>query len=41
MNIAQAVDGFCDRVCTEYLRAAGFDAVAARQQVTAEMARVW
>lgn len=41
MNIAQAVDAFCDRVCASFLREAGFDAAAARRRVTQEMSRVW
>jgi len=41
MNIAQAVDAFCDRVCAEYLRDSGFEATAVRRRVTEEMSRVW
>jgi hypothetical protein len=41
MNVAQAVDGFCDRVCADYLRASGLEAGPARRKVTDEMIRVW
>ena len=41
MNIAQAVDGFCDRVCADYLRERGFSPKDARQRVVQEMSRVW
>jgi hypothetical protein len=41
MNIAQAVDGFCDRVCAEYLRERGFAPAATRERVIQEMSRVW
>jgi hypothetical protein len=41
MNIAQAVDGFCDRVCARYLSESGCDAAVVRRHVTDEMSRVW
>ena len=41
MNIAQAVDGFCDRVCAGILAERGFAPEAARQRVVEEMSRVW
>jgi shikimate dehydrogenase len=41
MNVAQAVDGFCDRVCADYLAAKDFNAATVREQVVKEMIRVW
>ena len=41
MNVAQAVDGFCDRVCATYLADHEFDASAVRERVVKEMIRAW
>jgi shikimate dehydrogenase len=41
MNIAQAVDAFCDRVCPALLAESGLAPATARTRVTAEMSRVW
>jgi shikimate 5-dehydrogenase len=41
MNVAQAVDGFCDRVCGDYLKTHGLDGGAVRDRVAQEMIRVW
>ena len=41
MNIAQAVDGFCDRVCAPFLVESGLEPVSTRQRVTEAMRTVW
>ena len=41
MNIAQAVDACCDKVCRHLLREHGHDAPDARQRVAEIMAGVW
>ena len=41
MNIAQAVDAFCDKVCRGLLREHGHDTPEARQRAAEIMTRVW
>ena len=41
MNIAQAVEAFCDRVCPGYLAEAGLAGAEGRRRVVEAMASVW